>query len=617
MSDQTAPVARRARAGFWERFPGPVFVKDAAMAGRRAGTYWIRGSAALLMLGIASVSFFAATDRWDTSAAAALQRYQTIAPALTATVAWFCLVVGSLCSIVFAAPSICQERRAGTLSALLTTPLKSWHIITGKLAAVASQLLVLLLIPLPLLAAVRIFGGVSMEAVFAVGSLVISLCALAASLAMLMSVRARTAGHAAAGAFLLLLLVQFIVPITLGILAATNVFVTSPNLLAASSTPFALAFATISLVLGEDKAMPTWAWVAPAGMNMLLALLFSVWAMLSLRAVMRREGEGRAAAAPVEVPRTAPAGPDLNQPPASATESVGAPIANKPRRRRHHAVRGQSRVVGDQPVLWRELRIGLVGKPTLIATYSVVGLLLGLIYFFTPLAKEADFHRMVMFIGLSIMVILAVFTSAGSLAAERESRSLDVLLSTPMSAASIVLAKFLGALRRQWMLPLIIGVDMLVATVFGGCDILTLVFAALIVLPALALICAVGTLAGVLCHRTSKATVLNVIFFGFLWGGLPLFLAILGDRIGRMDGLSIAALINPMAHGIVAVKRSYAGGFQVFDLYTANAFEYLLTLMGYALVLSLGAVASLAAAAWRVAQESQRPRPFSSSSSAK
>ena len=61
--------------------------------------------------------------------------------------------------------AVSGEITAGTLGVLMTTPIPPFQIVLGKLLSRLLQIFLLLAITLPLLAAVRVFGGVPWDSV--------------------------------------------------------------------------------------------------------------------------------------------------------------------------------------------------------------------------------------------------------------------------------------------------------------------------------------------------------------------------------------------------------------------------------------------------------------------
>ncbi len=107
------------------------------------------------------------------------------------------------------------------------------------------------------------------------------------------------------------------------------------------------------------------------------------------------------------------------------------------------------------PFTWRELN----AKPLAKFRYLFIMMLgyaallfLGDIFFWRelttmpkgPAAVSTGFHETYVFVQIGFLVMIATVLGAGTIAAERESHALDVLLTTPMFPQSYVNGKFLG-----------------------------------------------------------------------------------------------------------------------------------------------------------------------------
>src|SRR5690606_27845069 len=112
-------------------------------------------------------------------------------------IVWFRYAALGLTAPLLTCGAICEERRARTLPALLTTPLSAAQIVFGKLSSRLVQLLILALLATPLLLAVRVFGGIDAEVIVAGMAVSISTVVLGAALGLAYSVRHRRAATAA------------------------------------------------------------------------------------------------------------------------------------------------------------------------------------------------------------------------------------------------------------------------------------------------------------------------------------------------------------------------------------------------------------------------------------
>src|SRR5262245_31818126 len=275
---------------FIPAIPGPLFDKEVRVAGRRPSTYWVRGLYALGMLGLASLVFLANWEGGYWGAARRLQQLQSLAPTLTMTVVWFQFVAITLVSIIFSAPAVCNEKRAGTLGVLLATPLTARQIVLGKITALLVQLAVLALLSAPMLLTLRLLGGVTAEFVLASASLTLSSALLASVLGVAASTGVKRSPSAMVLAMALWALLQLGVPAALGILAATTTFQAPFAAYAVASAPLGLAHACFNLA-GAGAVSPIFAqriWPIAVASMALSAVIFLI-ATLRLRAAMRAE----------------------------------------------------------------------------------------------------------------------------------------------------------------------------------------------------------------------------------------------------------------------------------------------------------------------------------------
>ncbi|MCC6950549.1 MAG: ABC transporter permease subunit [Phycisphaerales bacterium] len=613
--------------------PGPVFAKEVWMAGRRASTYWIRGGFVLGMTALVALVFMAYRfDDFGTTSQR-LQRLQQMAPNLTVTIIWFQYVAIILAAVILASPMICDEKRKGTLSTLLCTPLKAWQILLGKLSAMGVQLLVLALAATPLLLALRLFGGVTAETIAAAAWITISSAALASTLTLLGSVMFKRSPVAAASGLVMFLGSQFMVTLAVGIIATFKQSM-SPALLVPMfvlTPPLMLGVLSADLVGGGGMPIPfkTEAWLIAGTYNWVLACLTFGLATVALRRAMRREGEaGAGPAPPKRRTKAAPPGAEVAAPPTTADAAPGVVTAARaPSTSLAHA----SRVVGDNPVLWREVRQRSFGKPLYAwVLFGGIGLIALWIYFQVtaqwrggwPAGLDLDelgdeaLNYPTMALGGVITMLLACFTSSQSVSSEKESRTWEVLLATPMTAREIVWGKFVGALRRQWIVPAIMLGHLVVVSFLGPVKVLAIPQVALVLFGGLAAITAVGVFASVLVGKSTRAAGANFGFWLSVWAAIPLLIALLieasGGGMDTGDVISILMMPNPVAIVMCIISGSLdsAGSdrYDLMDLGRVGTLGMCGIVVAFATVYVLFAFAVLRAAAMVLASRSLRLR---------
>ncbi|MFN9974221.1 MAG: ABC transporter permease, partial [Phycisphaerae bacterium] len=418
-------------------------------SGRRLSTYWIRGGYVLALTFVSCMLYFGFTaeSRFGTRGNAEnLQQLQTFAPALGSFYVWFQFAVMCFVASTLTAPAICDERRKGSLSTLIATPLTATQIVLGKLSGRLTQLVVLLLAGVPLLLAVRVFGGVS--AWFVLSATCITLCTalLHASIALAASARVRTptmasgTGFVSGIAFCLL-------PMFLALFISVTGFRGMSEVLLGVSPYVALGFET-ARSLGESPGVSFWnyAWLLACGYALALAALFLGIAIYRFKRLAATAGEVGFSPEPK---RTRVATRSV-KPAAQASVAAGSAASDAaptpPPQADEIAIRGN-------PVLWRELR-----QPVFLRRWhpwvalGVITSVLGFAYYQVGLNEPVPMYATQVVLA-AIFLFQACIIGAGAIAGERESRSLETLLATPLSARSIVVAKWLGAMRRLYPIP--------------------------------------------------------------------------------------------------------------------------------------------------------------------
>lgn len=547
---------------------GPIFQKDMRVAGRKPGLYVGRALFALALAAAVSIAFAGVwqSTRGAQSPSARIQALQGVAPSIVAAVLWVQFGSLLLLSPMLTAGAICDERRAQTLPALLTTPLTPLQIVCAKLASRLAQLVIIALIALPVLLAVRLFGGVRAETVIAGVALSISVALMGAGVGLWFSVRAARAATAALAAYCLIALIGAGLPLlmlafnaiaedrfpgarlsdVLGAWAPDwSLRIPWPAILV-SSPPAALG----AVVIASDQGLTIQGlpvrtlWVASSLWALLIALFSVSMASLSLRRVMRRS---------LGAPRlTRRQRRRLRRAPAEAEQSEPVPISAR-----------RSRRVGSDPVLWRELRQSLFpSRSMLIASLLGVGVIAAVMY----LAMDRDEEALAfvpVIIGMILLLLQAALLSSSGFTSERESRTLDTLLTTRLTPAQIVAGKLLGSIRRQWFIPLVLLAHMGVIVAYGESHPIVLLHLAIIFLGPIVMLSGTGVYLSLRFRKSVTATALNLALALLLWLVGPILVGILFGALeigGREFGelvANITLFTHPVAQSVITIEGAH------------------------------------------------------------
>jgi len=424
------------------RLFGPIFDKELRVSSRRRKNYVLR-FAYILLLSIFILSIWYSTFGIRSSGSAVYQisRLSLAGRQIISTVVWFQFIVAQLIAIVMLSSSVSDEIHTGTLSVLLTTPISSFQIVTGKLLSKLLQLILLLAISLPLLAIVRIFGGVTWDYIVSSVCITLTAAVLMGTLSLLLSMIFRHAYNVIIVTILGYLLVFGALAGLFNMLAVKGIFIFDENVtqsILALINPFA-AFAATNANLLQIGVPKYFSWPIHC------LIMLAVTAVLIVVAVWRVRG--------VALVSTF----------SSTTKLWSAGVLERMLTRIFYKAGSRSPdssiiPVTGQPIIWKEMRKGFIGRSKgeaaifllLIGVFLIAAVLLLLGSNRSPSLSSYFISAFY----LVAMVRMAVF-SAGGITIEKEARTWPVLLATPLEDRDIIRGKAIAAFRRNFPLLLL------------------------------------------------------------------------------------------------------------------------------------------------------------------
>lgn len=550
----------------------PVFWKDSAITARKKGTFALRG---LYMLLIVAVVGFAAIPLTDTlvfaGPAERMQAGTLFATTLAQVIQWTQFFALMISGPIIASGAIAQEKTNRSIDSLYATPLTRTQIMWGKLASRLVQILVLALMPVPILLMLRAFGGIDAVMTLQQTALILSAAAMTTSMGLLASVYSKRPWSVLGSTMLILLLLHLVLPVFLVRAVAGSMPTPDWVLIVAACIAPVYPFFTISSGgfgswIGLSALVGPWlVFTAAVGVQLFIMSLITSSSSLLLRRVERPRGSqrrdaGGAAEAEVEAGTAVPpaAGGGFG---ASAARPISAA---KPARRRRR-VRG-SRVVGDWPVFWRELR-----QPTIDLgrfqwlrwiLFPAIGFAIAILFFVQMPSGERPYQEPYSYIALFALLgfylmMVSLSRTAALVPHERSARTWDVLRTTPVGPLSIVLQKYFGSMMR----PIVFGAALLLcmvpAVLLGVFHWAIVPLLALAMLQAMGLLAATGLLLGTMLRKGLAAMGANLgVAFG-LWLLVPIGVAILADGFGRPNGGSEILWMNPFAQAGISMAGCY------------------------------------------------------------
>src|SRR5258706_4497915 len=264
---------------------GPIFGKELRSTSRRRRTYYLRFFyiGLLLLIMMAFYGDLSSDIRQVGSVARRAQKLAELGAVFFAVFAFFSLAAMAIAGPVVTATAINSERLHKTLPVLLMTPISAWQIVAGKLFSRLLIALTLLGLSLPILAIVRLLGGVEIEQMFGVIGVCVSVALFTAALGLLLSTVVSRAYAVILLAYVILGFIYFFIPLCIGMIIAAVGPTSGPTWRSWEATLMQIAavghplMAVVMLAASDRPAskLPSWEWCAliHTGLAALLTML--------------------------------------------------------------------------------------------------------------------------------------------------------------------------------------------------------------------------------------------------------------------------------------------------------------------------------------------------------
>ena len=384
-----------------------ILVRELIAASRRKRYFIARTLYAAVLFGLV-LSFLASVDESDLARRGVGQRL--FLPFAMAQLLLVLAVCPAMCSDLIA-----SERRQHTLDVLLACGQTPWRIVWNKLISRFMVIELLLLSSTVAMGVITFFGGVSLSQVLLV---FINLSATAlqwCSITILIS-SLFVEGYAVATLVYLLMIVC-------GVAAGDT-----------RGCSYGSLFSVFGRSIFGRPARPS-APIGPTAAHVVMSVVVS-WACLLAAARIARSGVSLRLGAVVRKPF------DWIE----AFFSGGDKKTGRKRAPRH---------VGRRPVLWREIYAGVLGKRDHALRAGYLSIMLLEVVYIVYILHDSNLRELPILgcILLGIVQLIALRLATTCVAVEKENQTLDVLLTTPLSAGQIIRAKVLAVLWH--ILPLV------------------------------------------------------------------------------------------------------------------------------------------------------------------
>lgn len=494
------------------RFFGPIFEKELRVSSRRKRNYITRFAYLVFLTGFLSVIWLDATDFTVSFGTHVASRLALAGKQIIVTLVWFQFYATQLVAVVMLSTAISDEIYHRTLGVLMTTPITSFQIVIGKLSSKLLQLILLLAISLPLLAVVRIFGGVPWD--YIISSLFMTLTTLifVGSLSLFFSSFSRKT-------YVVIILTLLALGILFGLpymrinsmplrmlsrdISRIALYYVNPYLMLNMSTSFML----------DPSLVGGFSWLIHCGIMLIASAFVLIGCVYRVRRVAIAQASGHLdMIARLRYMKTIK----------SADKTVATPTNERIRR-----------VIGP-PVVWKELKSRISSREKLIVAVIIsleVAMILAM-YLFPVVANtfgDEETHMLYIWIFMGVGIFSVTVFPATCITSEKESRSWPLLLTTTLNDWQILFGKFIGVLRRSIFVWLLLFIYVSLFWAFQCVGPLALIHIILIIVGTIVFLSGTGFYFSCRLKHTNEAVITNIAMVVLIWGLLPFLLVLLAE----------------------------------------------------------------------------------------
>jgi ABC-type transport system involved in multi-copper enzyme maturation permease subunit len=545
---------------------GPIFDKELRVSSRRKRNYTLRLIYVILLTIFVAIVWLSMVKS-EGSSAYQKSRMALAGKTIVTTIVTFQFIATQVIAVIMLSTSISDEIYHRTLGLLMTTPISSFQIVMGKLFSKLLQLILLLAISLPLLAIVRIFGGVPWD--YVLSSLCITLTAVifAGSLSLYFSINNRRAYVVIIKTVVTLGVLFFFIPTITGVLFLPRWF--NVPVLGSSVAAFPLLVAFLHLNPFGAMSVNTAMMISPSAPKTMVMLAitptgasFFYW---PLHCMLMLGASALLIAMSVKVVRKVALRQAVGQiEPAPNRTRAKKSKKSSSRQVEQPELPGVIRHVTGSPVLWRELRAPMIqgaeGRNSIIGL-SVAVIALLITYWVCVKENCLDEAFTQTCYVLMFTVVGSVFTmvlSATSVTSEKEMRSWPILLATSMDDWYILLGKAMGVLRRCLPIWLLMAGHIFLFICIKYIHPVALLHMPIFVTGLIVFLTGAGLYFSARFKRTTSAVIASFALALALWAILPAVLGLASVFTHDYDAVGNLVSANPAAQ--IAILMNGAGG---------------------------------------------------------
>jgi ABC-type transport system involved in multi-copper enzyme maturation permease subunit len=521
---------------------GPIFDKELRVSSRRRRNYLLR-FAYLGLLTIFLVLFWLAEVPSAQSGLIQSSRMARAGQTIIMFIVWFQFIATQILAGIMLSTSISDEIYHKTLGLLMTTPINSFQVVVGKLLSKLLQLLLLMAISLPLLAIVRVFGGVPWGYVVSGLAITLTTVLFIGSLSLFFSIFSRRAYVVIILNVITLGVIFGLIPLFSAILLHRTVSESEFFSVFAHLNPyFCLFFMTEAMMTARVVGwIAGISWILHSILMLAGSGLLLLVSVLSVRRVALRQATGQlGVSSSKRRPRRVGGG-----------EAVVETLHESAPRR----VRGSA-------ILWKELKSPLFGRRKLAFAISIA---IGLIVLFLTYGfcadqhalDDKDVHIMYSIVFLALVILFAMILPATSITSEKESRAWPLLLATTLGDWQILGAKFAGILRRILPICCLLLGHIVLFMLAGIIHPIAFLQVGLLLGWLVTFLSGSGLYFSTRFKRTTTAVIANFALAATVWGLAPLLMAFLAQLdVIDFDFIESYLDTNPFVHIVVIIDAT-------------------------------------------------------------
>ncbi len=470
------------------RLTGPIFDKELRVLSRRKRYYFLR-TIYLFALTALTAIIWTTTILFNQSNSALFQasRMSIAGIFIVSTIAWFQFIVTQLLAAVMLSNAISEEIHKNTLAVLMTTPITGFQIVVGKILSKLLLVILLLSVSFPLLAIVRLFGGIPWGFVVASFCITITAALFTASLSLLLSIFTRKT-HT------VIIMVIFILAILYGALPAAASLIPDifdiPNTTSLLKSvfyfnPFAVMGIYTQSAVTSTAPIINIDWIAHCAIMIAASVILI---LLSVIAVSKARFHSTAGA------------------------------SRSSRSSKTSGSFGKIRPVKGSPIIWKESLTATSRKKRILkiagTVLAIIAIISAYVFCITNDALDSQETHVAFIVGYFFLALLRIaIVSAPSITSEKESRTWPILLSTPLDKRDIIKGKIIAAIKKSSVFWILIALHLTVFTSMLYIHPLALIPLAILFAVSAVATASIGVFISSCCKRTSIAAAINLVVF--------------------------------------------------------------------------------------------------------